>query len=145
MISKENKKALFVCWMTELGYKDSHVDGLLEYLDTNGLINTGNLVEFLEKKKDIIDADKKHKAEMPVFRKEIANVILTGLSTAPDSQITEQLRRNISVFRQADTTLKEQWDFILSIHSRGTTSDFVKELCNLEPYYKPPTDDNIQP
>lgn len=79
---------------------------------------------------------------MPTFTKELAKVILTGLSTAPNTQVSEQLRRNISVFRQADTTLKQQWDFILSIHNRdrGTISDFVKELCNLEPYYKPPTD-----
>lgn len=144
MLTQENKKAIFVCWMTEIGHKDSHINSLLEYLDNNGLINTGNLMEFLEKKKDIIDADKKatekYKAEMPVFRKEIANVILMGLSTAPDTQVSEQLRRNISVFRQADTTLKEQWDFIRSIYTRGTTSDFVKEMCNLEPYYKPPAD-----
>lgn len=51
MLTQENKKAIFVCWMTEIGHKDSHINSLLEYLDTNGLFNTSQLVEFLAQKK----------------------------------------------------------------------------------------------
>lgn len=145
MLTREDKKSIFVCWMTESGHKNGHVDDFITYLDNQGLLKTENLPEFFELKKDIIDKDRKACDDMETKKKEftpdLCAVIMDALMTAPDSQLAPYLKKEVVKFDATKPSLVECWDFIIKMSQNPNGADmssFIRDLCWLEPFYKKP-------
>ena len=65
---------------------------------------------------------------------DLINLIFRELITAPDSDISEEVRELLMKFRGG---LVEKYDLLVRISKFDTTqvSDFVKSLCALDEYY----------
>jgi hypothetical protein len=76
----------------------------------------------------------------PNFTQELADIILTGLATAPESQVERSLKEKIITFNTKKSTLREKFDFLSKLSKQPTTevSSFVQALCAVDMHYESP-------
>ena len=69
------------------------------------------------------------------------DMIIRELRTAPESQISENLRNECTVFYSTNKTEAEKYDFLSGISKYPLTeiSSFVRELCAVDKHYKRPS------
>lgn len=140
MITEEQKKAIFVCWMTDTEKTgERNVGHLIQYLSDNGLLKVENIPEFLTQKNSIIEADRKATEEMLAkrkpFTKEVADVIMEALTSAPESQMEARLKEKATAFQTSGMSLAKTYDFINEMSKENHISPFISSLCFLEPHY----------
>lgn len=146
MITEEQKKAIFVCWMTDTEKsRERNVGSLIQYLSDHNLINMTELPQFLSQKSEIIEADRKaceeiEKKKTP-FTQELCDIILKALATAPDSQLASHLKEKSIKFRDSNPSLQEAWKYIIEMSEEpdgSNISSFLRELCEIQLFYKEP-------
>lgn len=144
-MNTQQRKNIFIAWMTYMeGKGRPDIDSLFQYLEQAKLINEDNLEAYFNDPvvKEALAKDKEKELQMIANRKdfteELAATLLEGLSTAPVTQIPQDVQEQVTQFRSKDSSLKDKWLFIKHISHSDGVSDFVREMCNLEAFYKVP-------
>ena len=74
------------------------------------------------------------------FSSNLAEIIKEALLSAPNSQISPELRREVQDFFLEERDLYSVYDYFSSISDKpdNEASSFVRTLCNVKKYYLPP-------
>ena len=74
------------------------------------------------------------------FTKELSDVLIHGLLTAPESQLSPELKAESEEFFSVERTLNQSYEFFDYISKQPVTeaSNFMKSLCAVSEFYERP-------
>jgi hypothetical protein len=80
------------------------------------------------------------KEKIMIFTKELGDIILDVLCSAPESQLSSELVKQSQDFKETSPSVQDIYNYLIEIAElpEEKCSRFITRLCNISPYYEKP-------